>query len=837
MADAKTFMNYQLNPNRYDEVFEAEGRPRRHWARLAQAAKRTGRAALSRRAGAIRRAVEQDGVTYNIYGDPKGTDRPWEVDLLPFVISAEEWQFLAKAVAQRAQLLNLVLADLYGANNLLAEGLIPPAIIHGHHNYLWPCRGIEPPGGTFLHLYACDLARSPDGRWWVIGDRTQAPSGAGYAVQNRLIVTPLYEHIFRSLGVQRLANFFRTLQQQLAARAPSDGEAPLVALLTPGPYNETYFEQVFLARYLGFPLVEGSDLTVRDNRVYLKTLQGLKRVHALLRRLDDEYCDPAALRTDSTLGVAGLISAARAGNVLITNALGSGVLESPALLGFLPSICEKLLGEPLALPSVATWWCGEAPALEHVIDHLPELVIKPAFASMKLEPTFGHSLDGAERAAMAERLRATPHAFVAQEWVRLSQAPTWSDDHQQFEPRVVGLRFYATVDGNGYAVMPGGLARVAPDSALEVITMQRGGSSKDVWVLGDGSTPWQSLLVPRLGVRNIVRGGFYSPSRAVENLFWMGRYAERVEDIGRLLRSVGQRLTESDPAHLATLKVLTLLSDKARLREPVANAPSTPAAKKKLPPNLGPEWLLAVVGDPKASNGIPATTARLQFCATQLRDRMSLDHWRTVQRLAHVHEPAPQNLEASLAILDRVIPLCTALAGYAFDDMTRDAAWRFLVIGRQMERMAFLSSAIVEVIGLPNEDCDAMLGALLEIGNVSMTYRARYQRHPELLPVLDLMVLDEANPHSVCFQLAALANHLQQVGIQLGFQPLNDPASLLQALRGFELAEFEDPGLPQSEPLAALLAACQRYAYGLSDELTQRFFIHAGEQTQTSFAA
>jgi uncharacterized circularly permuted ATP-grasp superfamily protein/uncharacterized alpha-E superfamily protein len=837
MADAKTFMNYQLNPNRYDEVFEAEGRPRRHWARLAQAAKRTGRAALSRRAGAIRRAVEQDGVTYNIYGDPKGTDRPWEVDLLPFVISAEEWQFLAKAVAQRAQLLNLVLADLYGANNLLAEGLIPPAIIHGHHNYLWPCRGIEPPGGTFLHLYACDLARSPDGRWWVIGDRTQAPSGAGYAVQNRLIVTPLYEHIFRSLGVQRLANFFRTLQQQLAARAPSDGEAPLVALLTPGPYNETYFEQVFLARYLGFPLVEGSDLTVRDNRVYLKTLQGLKRVHALLRRLDDEYCDPAALRTDSTLGVAGLISAARAGNVLIANALGSGVLESPALLGFLPSICEKLLGEPLALPSVATWWCGEAPALEHVIDHLPELVIKPAFASMKLEPTFGHSLDGAERAAMAERLRATPHAFVAQEWVRLSQAPTWSDDHQQFEPRVVGLRFYATVDGNGYAVMPGGLARVAPDSALEVITMQRGGSSKDVWVLGDGSTPWQSLLVPRLGVRNIVRGGFYSPSRAVENLFWMGRYAERVEDIGRLLRSVGQRLTESDPAHLATLKVLTLLSDKARLREPVANAPSTPAAKKKLPPNLGPEWLLAVVGDPKASNGIPATTARLQFCATQLRDRMSLDHWRTVQRLAHVHEPAPQNLEASLAILDRVIPLCTALAGYAFDDMTRDAAWRFLVIGRQMERMAFLSSAIVEVIGLPNEDCDAMLGALLEIGNVSMTYRARYQRHPELLPVLDLMVLDEANPHSVCFQLAALANHLQQVGIQLGFQPLNDPASLLQALRGFELAEFEDPGLPQSEPLAALLAACQRYAYGLSDELTQRFFIHAGEQTQTSFAA
>jgi len=385
--------------------------------------------------------------------------------------------------------------------------------------------------------------------------------------------------------------------------------------------------------------------------------------------------------------------------------------------------------------------------------------------------------------------------------------------------------------------MPGGLARVAPESAVEVITIQRGGSSKDVWVLGDGATPWQSLLVPRLGARNIVRGGFYSPSRAVENLFWMGRYAERIETIGRLLRSVGHRLSESDPTHLATLKVLTLLADKARLREPVAAASLTPAAKKKLPPNLGPEWLIAAVGDPKVSNGIPANTARLLFCATQLRDRMSLDHWRTVQRLAHVHEQSSPTLEATLAILDRVIPVCTALAGYTFDDMTRDAAWRFLAIGRVLERMAFLSSAVVQVVGLPNEDCDTALGALLEIGNVSMTYRVRYQRHPELLPVLDLMVLDESNPHAIGFQLAALGNHLQQIGTQLEFRPVNEPGSLLQALRGIDLAELEDLRMSQSEPLAALLAACERYAYGLSDELTQRFFIHAGEQTQTSVAA
>ncbi len=816
MARSSTFMNYAPKSDRYDEVFDPNGHPHRHWERLAKAATRASRAVLSRRALRIRRAVEQDGVTYNIYGDPKGTDRPWEVDLLPFVIGKEEWHFLANAVAQRARLLSEVLADLYGRGRLLSEGLIPPAIIHGHHNYLWPCRGFEPRGGIYLHLYACDLARSPDGRWWVIGDRTQGPSGGGYALQNRLIVTPLYENIFRSLGVQRLANFFRTLQQQLGALAPTDDEAPLVALLTPGPYNETYFEHVFLARYLGYPLVEGSDLTVRDNRVYLKTLQGLKRVHVLLRRLDDEYCDPATLRTDSTLGVAGLISAARAGNVVIANALGSGVIESPALTGFLPAICQALLGEDLALPSVASWWCGEAPALEHAISHLPELVIKPAFPSMKLEPTFGHALDSAGREVLAQRMRATPHAFVAQEWVRLSQAPTWSTEKQQFEPRVVGLRLYATASGDDYEVMPGGLARVAP---------------------GDTMVPWQSLLLPRLGARNIVRGGFYSPSRTVENLFWMGRYAERVENVGRLLRSTAQRLTESDPSRLAEVKVLTNLSERARLRELATESTAAAQGRKKAPTTTGAEWLITAVGDPRVINGMAANTARVLYCATQLRDRVSLDHWRTVQRLARAHEPAPQTFEAALTILDTALPACTALAGYAFDDMTRDDAWQFLVMGRQLERMAFLSSITTQVLALPEDDCEIVLGALLEIGNVSITYRARYQRQPELLPLLDLLLLDESNPHSVCYQLAALGGQLEKINTKLGFEPFNDPRSLLEALRRFDLAHLETLPPYQSEPLSALLAACERCAHGLSDELTQRFFVHAGERPQTSFAA
>jgi uncharacterized circularly permuted ATP-grasp superfamily protein/uncharacterized alpha-E superfamily protein len=845
MPSSSAFASYAPQAERYDEVFGIDGRPRQHWKRLADAAKRAGRGELSRRAGIIRRAVEQDGVTYNIYADPKGADRPWEVDLLPLVISTEEWRLLAKAVEQRARLLNAVLADLYGPGRLLKEGLLPPAIIHGHHNYLWPCRGVEPPGGIFLNLYGCDLARSPDGRWWIIADRTQGPSGAGYAVQNRLIVTPLYGRLFGSLGVQRLAGFFRTLQQRLAALAPTDGEAPLIALLTPGPYNETYFEHVFLARYLGFALVEGSDLTVRDSRVYLKTLEGLKRVHVLLRRLDDEYCDPLALRTDSTLGVPGLLEAARAGNVAIANALGSGVLETPALLGFLPAICQTLLGESLELPSIATWWCGEAPALEHAIRHLPELVIKPAFPSMKLEPTFGHVLDSVGREAMAERMRATPHAFVAQEWVRLSQAPTWSSERERFEPRVVGLRLYAVATATGYDVMPGGLARVSPETSAEVISMQRGGSSKDTWVLDGTATVYESLLQPRLSARDIVRSGFYSPSRAVENLFWMGRYAERVESVGRLLRATALRLVDSDPLTSAGLEVLTALCESARLREMAPTEPAQSSTRKtmKKTVNEGDDWLLAAVGNPRVLNGLPANTSHLLYCAMQLRDRISLDNWHAVQRLARAHDPAPQDIEAALTILDDVLPACTALAGYAFDDMTRDEAWRFLVTGRRLERMAFVASVVAQVLAQPEAEREAVLGSLLEVGNAIITYRARYQRQPEMLPVLDLLVSDESNPHSVCFQLAVLEREIREFETRLGFHPVNDPRSLLESLRAFDLAQLDSlhrscgEDAPFGEPLATLLRACEQLAHGLSDELSRRFFVHVEERSQASVAA
>jgi uncharacterized circularly permuted ATP-grasp superfamily protein len=409
---------------RYDEMLEAPQTPRAHWRQIVDELTATPPELMRERLKAVQRQVREDGVTYNVHADPRGADRPWDLDVLPMVLPHGEWEQIEAAVAQRARLLDRVLDDVYGEQRLLKEGMLPPALVYAHAGYLRPCRGVPVPGGARLHLYAVDLARSADGRWWMVSDRTQAPIGAGYALENRLVISRLFADLFRDLKVRRVAGFFATLRDSLMQWAPKDGGgAPLAVLLTAGPSADTYFEHAYLARYLGLALVESSDLTVREGRVWLKTLSGLTRVHAILRRLDDDSCDPLELRSDSALGIAGLLDAVRHGNVLVANSLGSGLLESGMLLGFLPRIAERLLGEPLKMPSVATWWCGEPAALEDAIARLKRLVIKPAFPQLRFDPVFGQDLAAEARDKLVARMRARPNDFVAQEMVRLSQAP------------------------------------------------------------------------------------------------------------------------------------------------------------------------------------------------------------------------------------------------------------------------------------------------------------------------------------------------------------------------------------------------------------------------------
>ncbi|SMQ27180.1 Uncharacterized conserved protein, circularly permuted ATPgrasp superfamily [Pseudomonas helmanticensis] len=816
---------YPLTAGTYHELLDGCGAVRPHWRRLFDQLQRSTPAQLVQRQALLARQIQENGVTYNVYADPKGADRPWELDLLPHVIAADEWQQLSAGIAQRARLLNAVLADLYGPQRLISAGLLPAELVFGHNNFLWPCQGIAPPEGAFLHLYAVDLARTPDGRWWVTADRTQAPSGAGYALENRTIVSRAFPELYRDLKVQHLAGFFRTLQETLARQAPAGNDAPLVVLLTPGRFNESYFEHLYLARQLGYPLVEGGDLTVRDATVYLKTLSGLRRVHAIMRRLDDDFCDPLELRTDSALGVPGLLEAVRQGRVLVANALGSGVLESPGLLGFLPKINQYLFGEELILPSIATWWCGEAPVLAQALEKLPELLIKPAFPSQSFAPVFGRDLSEKQRDELAARMRARPYAYVAQELAQLSQAPIWQAENGQLQPRAIGMRMYAVASRDGYRVLPGGLTRVAAEADAEVVSMQRGGASKDTWVLGDRPPSGEQWKTQRnVGVHDLVRRDPYLPSRVVENLFWFGRYCERCDDSARLLRIMLARYVDGDDPQALQAAVdlgerLTLLPDEGELPE------------RLLAALLGDDW----------SFSLRSNLQRLQWAASQVRGKLSRENWQALvelQREATELDTEEPDFGELLDFLNRLVMSLAALSGFALDDMTRDEGWRFLMIGRRIERLQFLSRSLAAFLRGAAAFDQAGLEWLLELGNSSITYRSRYLAVAQLIPVLDLLLLDEQNPHAVLFQLKLVTRTLKRLNDDFGVPREAGLPPLVERLARFDLGCLENPLFGETsvraalDGLADLLQEVAEASGEVSDRLALRHFAHVDDVSQ-----
>jgi uncharacterized circularly permuted ATP-grasp superfamily protein/uncharacterized alpha-E superfamily protein len=831
---------YPHSARRYDEMLSADGAVRPHWRQFFIHLDSVAPEEMHKRLDFVDRRIQENGVTYNVYADPNGADRPWALDPLPLIIPPDEWAEVSAAVAQRATLLNAMLADLYGEQKLLAEGLLPPSLVYGQHGYLWPCQGVKPAGGIWLHNYAVDLARSPNGRWWVIADRTQAPSGAGYALENRLVVSRVFPEMFRDLHVQHLADFFRDQLDGLTALAPVDGdEPPHVVLLTPGPYNETYFEHAYLARYLGFPLVEGQDLTVRGDAVYLKTLRGLKRVHVILRRQDDGYCDPLELRGESALGIPGLLNVARAGRVVIANALGSGLLASGALMGFLPAICRHLLGEELAMPSVATWWCGEKPALDFVKENFDDLVIKPAYPTQNMDPVFGYELKGKERAELLARIEARPHAYVAQEMINLSQAPTWSRQHERrLLARPVGLRAYAVVNADGgYSVMPGGLARVATGASTRIISMQRGGASKDAWVLTNGPVSEFTLLKPSIGVRDLVRAGSNLSSRVVENLFWLGRYSERFDDSARMLRVALSRVVEAGGEKTPAVASAMELA----LRLGVLPKPGEDTEIKE-----GSEHaLLEAIYDPAQPGSLAGNIRSLMWSATHVRERLSLDHWHSLNRLQRDQQAAMKKhptLTEAIAFLDRVLGVSSSLTGFAMDNMTRDDGWRFLIIGRRLERLSFLVQTVAHFLSMPASRGPGSLEWLLELTDSIITYRSRYSRLPELLPVIDLLVFDDSNPHGVVFQASVLARYLERMARELGADFEGDLAGALARLRAFNLEKLEHlqfSNCRECEPceaLAVLLRELDQAAVQLSDWLGMRYFTHVGDVSRQTMA-
>jgi uncharacterized circularly permuted ATP-grasp superfamily protein/uncharacterized alpha-E superfamily protein len=821
--------HYSAVPGVFDEMEESPSVPRPHWRPFIESLQQLGRHELVSRWENGRRIIREHGVTYNIYGDPQGMDRPWGLDFVPLVITAEEWARIEAGLIQRSRLFNLILADIYGGSQrLLRDGFLPPELVYANPEFLRPCRGIHVPSQVYLHLHACDLGRSPNGQWWVLSDRTRAPSGAGYAWENRTVVSRVLPEQIRDCNIQRLGGFFRQQREMLFKLAPPGRSHPSIVLLTPGPHNETYFEHAYLARHLGFPLIEGADLTVRDRRVFLKTIEGLQPVDVILRRVDDSFCDPLELRGDSFLGVSGLVEATRAGNVTVANALGAGLMESPAFLAFLPALCRHLLDEELLIPSIATWWCGQAEALRYVNEHFDSLILRPAFGAPTAPPVSvagagkGRHKGGDDRARLLQMVQASPRDFVAQERVKLSRAPSWVDD--QLTARSVVVRAYVANGGDSFAVLPGGLTRVSKNPDDLVVSMQSGGGSKDTWVLADGTAsrpePAQSVGEPRLA-DNVALG---VPSRAADHLFWLGRYTERLEQLLRVLRCVLGRVSgepggedSSESSGLAELAAKMGIGPAL----PDGNAGSLELSQR----------MLRVLYEPDEPGGVRELLKRVRVTAAAVRDRFSGDTWRILGRLEVDARSRPGRLPLAraTALIHNLVLDLAAFNGMEMENMTRGHGWRFLDFGRRLERGLSVLKLLHAAASVEAPSA-AVLEPVLEIADSVMTYRRRYFSAPRLAGVLDLLLRDESNPRSLIFQVNVLGEHMVALVADSRAAALDRERiqSLTTALRSLAPEELVMQAAEGPKPLLLdVLITWSADLAGLSDQVTSRYFSHS----------
>ncbi len=719
-------------------------------------------AQMAARRAEVQRRVREDGATYNVYADGSQSTHEWPLELLPFIVQPPEWALIERGVLQRVKLLNTVLADLYGPQMLLREGLLPPSLVLAHPQYLRPAHGIVPRGGVHLHIAAFDLARGPEGRWWVLAQRLQAPSGLGYLVENRIIVRHQFPEAFSAMHVQRLGSALKGMLEGLL-RLSAEGTAARVALLTPGPLSETYFEHVFLARYLGVPLVEAGDLTVRGQRLYLKAMHGLEPVHVLLRRVDDEWLDPLELRAESALGVPGLLQAVRAGHLVLANAPGSGVLESPGLTAFWPAVSQRLFGDDLLLPASTSWWCGESAVWQHQRARLGDFVVARTFpAAGGGEPLVVAPQTESGLRALASVIDGDPAAYTLQARVRPSQTPVWTDG--SLEPRSAVVRVFACTDGRGgWHVLPGGLTRVesrlsgSPDPWL---SMQRGNASVDTWVITSGPLDDTSVLPTPLTAEQLQGRDFAVTSRAAENLFWMGRYAERAENSVRLARMILDTLTSATPPSLAMLGQLAVgqgLVD-AEVPSPVQSA------------RVFERSLVEALSDAKDSSSVAFNLKALRASAQARRERMSPEHWRMICEaedhfLQHFDSARLEGVASSdlAAVLARTATHLSAITGAQTDRMTRDNGWRLLSVGRQIERLDTLADTLATAFETDAYNTDEGFGLLLQLFDSVITYRAQFQARREVLPLLSVVIFDTDNPRSLAWVARTMHDRLRKL--------------------------------------------------------------------------
>ncbi|MFI5000781.1 MAG: circularly permuted type 2 ATP-grasp protein [Reyranellales bacterium] len=818
----------------YDELVTGQKSIRYHWQGILSVIRSLPGGGLRERVESARRQLEESGATVNLLDD-RGTPG-WTFDPLPLVIAPDEWTQLEAGLIQRAGLLNALLADLYGPQTLLGAHLVPPMLVHANRHFLRACRvtdGVTP--ARHLGQYAVDLVRLSDGRWHVLADHTEVPSGIGYALEMRRVLARSLPEAFRSIPVRHLRPFVDRWHYSLAAMAPHDVANPNMAVLTPGSLSATYFEHVYLARTLGVPLVEGGDLVARDGQVSLKTLAGLRPVHMLLRRLDSAFVDPLELRADSALGVTGLVETTRSGRIALANALGSGVVETPALMPFLEPLCQHLLGQPLALPSLDVWWLGEPSAYAFVMANLDSMIVRPCLGQDR-EPIVVGMLEAAERAALDDRLRRQPGHYVAQYPITPSLSPKW--DGETLAPSAVVMRCFLIAEGDSYRVLPGGIAREpSGDTALRSLG-RLNGTLKDVWVLAEDAADVELPPSRRFHQLAVDRGGADLQSRVADNLYWLGRYIERLDNHARLLRTTATRVAQGaiGSRDSIELRLLGRLLEQAGLMDP-ADALSSPESAAF-------QHGLAAVASEKRS--LITVLDAIQRLTGTLRDRFSADMTAVVGPLmGEVRQRlmmARGNLDPLLAALDDIVRFVATLSGLAQENMTRGSGWLFLDLGRRVERAQFVLGSALGPFGHSPIDWDAAMRIALELCDSTITYRTRYLGQLQPAPVLDLVVLDDSNPRAFAFQLRSIRNHLERLGQASGSHvpalPDSIDADLREVVRQFSGEEqaWRHEGLALAM-LRDVTAEASERLETLSEAITRAYFSHVpAAQTVGSYA-
>jgi uncharacterized circularly permuted ATP-grasp superfamily protein/uncharacterized alpha-E superfamily protein len=814
---------------RFDELRDEEGLIRPHWRMFAKTLTGLPPEEYARRRASAGAMVRDNGVTYNVYDETAGQTRPWQLDIVPFILSAADWRNIETAVIQRARLADALLGDIYGEQRVIAEGHLPPHLIYGHPQFLRPVHGTKPAGGVHVHLYSADLAREPDGSWRVMASRADAPGGLGYALENRLVVSQTFPDSFGDMRVARLASFFNAYRENILGLAQSRRDRAV--LLTPGPYNESYFEHVYLAHYLGLTLVEGDDLVVRDAQVFLKTLTGLERVAAIFRRVDSDFCDPLEFRGDSALGVPGLVEAVRAGGVVLANALGGGVIESPAIDAYLPALSRALLGEDLKFPDIATVWCGTEWGRKAALARLDTGMLRDAFDARPLfsrnsTAKLGGDMSAAERAEAVARITRRGETLVVQDIAPLGVAPVY--DGGKFGARPVSLRVFATWTPSGWMVMPGGLTRVAADETVRALSMQSGASSKDAWVLSEAPVDKFSLLTNQGRAVELKRHGEAAPSRAMDNLFWLGRYAERTESMVRILRAVTARLGDGSALDLAR----TLLI-------PFSQASDVPVPAGVLTDEtaLAAELQILIYGR-RQSRSLQRLLSRVETTAWSVRDRLSADTWRTIHALT-AQDGLPDDLQKLDApgarfYLDALVRRGAALAGLSAENMTRGPNWLFMDLGRRIERASQLAWLVRQTVYEADAQENDHTRIALEIADSAMTYRSRYLNVFQTVPFLDLLLLDDANPRSAAFQLSTIENHLRELPRITLAQRSDLPGSIASEIRA-AVANTHPARLAVCEAgvrttLGELTDTIRNDMGLLSDAIADAYFQHASRR-------